>query len=73
MCVTPLGELIASMSKRPSRPFETVPQSYSAPKDDRCNHDVHVVDQICREELTNGRRPSTDAHVELTCGFLGDP
>src|ERR1700684_630965 len=51
--------------------FESVPESYSSSQDNRCDHNVHVVDQICGEELTNSRRPSTDSHVELTCGLLG--
>jgi len=34
---------------------------------------VHVINQVCGEELTDGGRSSADAHVEFTSSFLGDP
>ena len=53
--------------------LESVPKSFAAPQDYRGDHNVHVIDQICSEKLTDGRRSSADAHVEFTRSFLGDP
>src|ERR1039458_9864022 len=46
--------------------LESVPESFSAPQDYGGDHNVHVIDQVCAEELTDGRRSSADAHIEFT-------
>jgi hypothetical protein len=34
--------------------FQSVPQSFSPPQDYGGDHDVHVIDQVCGEELPDG-------------------
>lgn len=47
--------------------FESVPEPFSPPQDDRYEDDVHVVDQIGLEELSNSADAATDPDVEVAC------
>src|SRR3954453_15500529 len=44
--------------------FESIPEPFAPAEDDRHDDDVHVVDQIGLEELSNGADATTDADVE---------
>src|SRR5215472_1675712 len=56
----------------PLEPFEPVPDPLTAPEDDRHQRDVHVVDQVGRQELADGRRPAADADIKAARRLQGD-
>ena len=64
--MAPLGALTASTSKRLFQFLEPVPESFPAPQNNGDDHNVHVIDQVCGEELTDGRGTSADAYVQPT-------
>ena len=70
-CVTPLGELTDSTSKRSSSSSQPVPETFPAPKQYRHDDDVQVVDEVRGEELPDGRGSSADADVEASGGLSG--
>ena len=71
--VTPPGELTASMAKRSSSPSRPSHRRTPRPRTIGRDDDVHVVDQIRRQELPDGGRSAADAHVESARGLPGDP
>ena len=51
--------------------FETVPQPFAAPKDDGRDDNMHVVDEIGREELSHGGWATANADIEVARCFSG--
>ena len=51
--------------------LETVPQAFPASEDDGHDRDVHIVDEIGCQELTNCGWPSTNAYIQAAGRFPG--
>ena len=51
--------------------FETVPQPFPASENDRHDNDMHVVDEIGCQELSNGCWSSANSDIQATRRFPG--
>src|SRR5918996_1008424 len=51
--------------------LQSVPEPYASAEQDRNDHDVHVVDEPCREEVADRRGTSADPYVQAVGSLAG--